>query len=189
MASPRILVVCTGNVCRSPALEMMLKSSVLGPSWPELGVDVVSAGTAALAGQPMELTMQQCLDEIGVEVDTEFRARQMTPAMVEASALIVTATRYHRAEVFRLVPSALRRTFTISELAGRARTWTPQGSTPAERLPALTESAAKRRSTPLFRRATDEDVVDPYGRSRRVHRRAAAQLFSAAADLTRALQS
>ncbi|GMA87571.1 hypothetical protein GCM10025868_28210 [Angustibacter aerolatus] len=49
MSAPaRVLVVCTGNVCRSPLVERLLRQR-LGTD----AVDVSSAGTQALVGEPM----------------------------------------------------------------------------------------------------------------------------------------
>mgnify|MGYP002738687724 CR=1 FL=1 len=47
----RILTVCTGNVCRSPAAERLLEHT-LNPS-----VTVRSAGTRALVGEPIHPPM------------------------------------------------------------------------------------------------------------------------------------
>lgn len=187
MVSSQILIVCTGNVCRSPALEMMLRSRSLGPSWPMLGIGVGSAGTAALIGQPIELAMRQCLLDLGVEPDDSFSARQVTAAMVESASMIVTASREHRAEVFRLAPSAVPRTFTAAELVVRTRSWEQRGSTPEERLAALVLYAAQMRGVRAFARPDDEDLVDPFGRSRRIHRRSASHLVAVARALTAAI--
>ena len=50
-----ILAVCTGNVCRSPAVERLLASK-LGPT-----VSVRSAGTHALVGHPISEPMAALL--------------------------------------------------------------------------------------------------------------------------------
>ena len=66
-----ILAVCTGNVCRSPAVERLL-SSKLGPT-----VNVSSAGTHALAGHPISAPMAALLRESDIEPDP-FQARSLT---------------------------------------------------------------------------------------------------------------
>ena len=56
-----ILTVCTGNVCRSPAVERLLASK-LGPT-----VSVASAGTHALVGHPISEPMAVLLQNSGVQ--------------------------------------------------------------------------------------------------------------------------
>jgi len=56
-----ILTVCTGNVCRSPAVERLL-STELGPT-----VQVSSAGTHALVGHPISQPMAALLTASGIE--------------------------------------------------------------------------------------------------------------------------
>ena len=68
-----VLVVCIGNVCRSPAVEHLLRSALDGDST----VAVHSAGTRALVGQPVQPPMKRLLGRQGHTVDT-FAARAVT---------------------------------------------------------------------------------------------------------------
>ena len=72
-----ILAVCTGNVCRSPAVERQLIN--------ELGktVSVSSAGTHALLGHPISEPMAALLRDRGIEPD-KFEARQLTEQLLGA---------------------------------------------------------------------------------------------------------
>ncbi len=83
-------------------------------------VVVASAGTWAQAGEPMQPFATQMLTERGVDA-AGFTATPLTEEMVRASDLVVTATREHRSQVVGLVPGAVRRTFTLLELARIAR--------------------------------------------------------------------
>ena len=166
---------------------MMLEHGPDAPSWRDLGVDVASAGTAALVGRQLDPAMRRSLGELGVTPDDSFVARQVSPSMLEAATVVLAATRDHRAQLFRLAPSALRRTFTIAEFAARSRSWTTSGDTVADRLLGLVEHATRSRGEPVFARAVDEDVPDPFRRSQRLHRQAARRLWEAAGDLTRAV--
>ena len=131
--------------------------------------------------------MRRALVELGFRTDDSFVATQLTPASVEASTLILTATTEQRAQVFRVVPSAVPRTFTLREFAARTWTWRPTGASAAERLPAMIMHAAQQRGIRLYRRSADEDISDPYRRSLRAHRRAAVELLELATELTRNL--
>jgi protein-tyrosine phosphatase len=158
-APARLLVVCTGNVCRSPAAELLLRAG-LGA-----GADVVvgSAGLGALVGQPIEAPMARLLERRGVD-PSAFAARQLTDADTRQADVVLTMTSGQRAAVVAHVPSAVRRTFLLRELADLAQlTVLPaEAGTPAERLAAVVSGAPQSRA----RRAVvgDDDVEDPYRR-------------------------
>lgn len=155
-----VLTVCTGNICRSPAVERLLAAALGSDS----GVRVESAGVGAVVGAPVAPLMASRLEAVGVPHDG-FAARQVTETMVRAADLVLPLTRRHRSAVVELVPAAVRRTFTVRELARLAAAVGPDAlpaGTPAERLAALVPLAAAQRG--LHRaRPQDDDVVDPWG--------------------------
>lgn len=174
-----LLIVCTGNVCRSPAIERLFRSAFAEGS----GITVHSAGTGALVGEPIQGPMVQLLEEVGVSADG-FAARAITEPMVAGADLVLTATRAHRADVVEHVPAAVRRTFTVREFARLASAVDPDELTaaagpdarPAERLAALVPLAARERvQVP----AELDDIVDPYRRSDAVYRESFSQLIEA----------
>jgi protein-tyrosine phosphatase len=110
-----VLVVCTGNIGRSPMMERLLRRELATAGLDEL-VDVSGAGTWARDGDPMEPHAEQTLRERGVEVDA-FAARRLQIPLITGADLVLTATRDHRSAVVQLVPAAVRRAFTLLELA------------------------------------------------------------------------
>jgi protein-tyrosine phosphatase len=105
-----ILTVCTGNICRSPVLARLLTARTDGT------VQVSSAGIRARADEPIEPHMASLLQSRGLD-SGQFTARQLTPEMIRTATVIVTMTRAQRSAVVRAVPEAVRRTFTLLELA------------------------------------------------------------------------
>lgn len=171
--APLLLVVCTGNICRSPAAERLL-AAALGP---DAGVRVASAGTHAVVGAPVSPPMAELVAGAGATSEG-FAARQLARAMVEAAAAVVTMTRRHRAHVVELVPAAVRRTFTLRELARLAAAVDPAAlppGPPAERLRALVPLAAAQRGR-VRADPADDDVEDPYGLDDAAYARSFAQL-------------
>lgn len=160
-----ILVVCTGNICRSPLIERLLQRSLDAAYGPGV-VPVRSAGTLGLVDSPMDASSAAILGDLGGTAD-DFRARRLAPAMVRDVDLVVTATREHRAEVVRAHPRALRRTFTLRELALLADRVDPAALPvdPDERLAAVAQEGYVRRGESALLDPQELDVVDPYRRS------------------------
>mgnify|MGYP001813745509 CR=1 FL=1 len=172
-----ILAVCTGNICRSPAMERWL-SAALGP---ESGVVVSSAGAHAVVGAGVEPTMARLIRERGGD-PTGFTARQLALPHVQGADLVLTASLGHNAVVSRLSREAAARTFTIREFARLIGEVGP-GLMPSapdvpSRLANLVTVAAQRRAQLRFA-GPDDDVLDPVGQAEGVYRRAADQIWAA----------
>lgn len=81
----RVLMVCIGNICRSPMAEGLLRRE-LEKSHP--GVKVESAGLLALDGHPADPMSVELLRERGVDISGH-KARQLTVEMVREADLIL----------------------------------------------------------------------------------------------------
>ena len=76
-----ILVICTGNICRSPISEGLLRNALqrrFGPAAP----DVSSAGTSGLEGSGAMPESVQAAAELGVDISSHV-ARRLTAAIAE----------------------------------------------------------------------------------------------------------
>ena len=73
----------------------------------------------------MEPGASRALTELGVDA-SGFSASPLTQKQVAAADLVLVATREHRSDVVNLVPSAVRRTFTLHELARIAESAPPR---------------------------------------------------------------
>ena len=161
----KILVVCVGNVCRSPLAERLLQQRLdaLAPGWAE----VTSAGTHGRTAAPMERHAAAELVRLGGDPEGH-ESRRVTAPMTSDVDLLLTLTRDLRTEVLGLSPRLLKRAFTLSELAAIA----DSGAVEVDDRPAtqdLVRRAASHRSV-----AVDaEDVPDPIGRGDEVHREVA----------------
>jgi protein-tyrosine phosphatase len=169
----RILVVCTGNICRSPMAQAMITDGLrqrLGAEAAE-AFEVTSAGTHGLAGWEIEPDALRVLDELGVKSDP-FLARELLAEHIEDADLVLGATREHRAAAVTLVPRASGQAFTLREFARLAATVDPavvaDVTDPVERARRLVREAAGQRGYVRAEIATDDDVADPYRRSAKV---------------------
>ncbi len=119
MTPKRVLIVCTGNVCRSPMAYGLLRWRLA-----QLGLDqevvVETAGTYALETQPPARLAQEVLAEQGIDI-SHHRARTVTRDLLEAADLIIVMAEQHRQTIFHRVPHVLPRVLLLSELAGEHR--------------------------------------------------------------------
>ena len=189
-----VLTVCTGNICRSPFAEVILRDE-LGRK----GVTAASAGVKALVDQPMTPEAAALAHAYGVPEDLigAHRARWLYESHLRTPALVLAMTREHRRAVVELAPAATRRTFTVRELARLAAHVSDDdarsvadaaGSDPRARLDALLAHLVSVRGE--IEAPVDpslDDVVDPYRREWDVYEQMASELMPALGETVRLL--
>ena len=106
----RILFVCTGNTCRSPMAEAILRDKGLD------GVEVRSAGVYAVEGQGASVHAQSVLAEN--EIAHEHRSSLLSFEQIDWATSILTMTESHKMAIFRQFPEAAEKIFTLKEFAG-----------------------------------------------------------------------
>ena len=109
-----VLLVCTGNICRSPLAAALLERALKERGIE--GVAVHSAGTGAWDGAPASEGAYLVGLERGLDLSGH-RARLLTRELVEEAALVLTMARHHRARVDELGGEG--RVFVLGEYAGR----------------------------------------------------------------------
>src|SRR5579885_3058612 len=111
-----VLFVCTGNICRSPTAERLLRHRLRERFGPSMPFAVTSAGTGALVGEAIYPDAATLLTAAGVDV-AGFAARSLARPMAESANLVLAMTREHRAAVARVAPRVLPKLFTLREFA------------------------------------------------------------------------
>jgi len=95
----RILFVCTGNTCRSPMAECMMRALLAGRE----DVQVLSAGTYALSGAPASIGAQRAMQRRGLSL-ADHKSRAVTGVLLDACSLIVGLTHNHIAQLHLMYP-------------------------------------------------------------------------------------
>ncbi len=93
-----ILVVCTGNICRSPMAEGLLKHALAGQPEPLRSLKVISAGVAARDGEPVSENSVIALKKVGIDIKDQ-TSRGLTQQMLDDALIVLGMTESHRAVI------------------------------------------------------------------------------------------
>lgn len=108
----KVLVVCVGNICRSPTGEYLLKQRL--PKH-----QIASAGLGALVGKPADSQAQTVAQQHNVDLSPHI-AQQLTPELAAQYDLILVMEQKHIEAVCAISPSARSKTMLFGQ-------WLPQG--------------------------------------------------------------
>ncbi len=111
-----VLVVCTGNICRSPMAKALLEKALADRGLAS-EVEVDSAGTYALIGHPASEGSRHAMQQRGLDI-RDHRAKQISSDLVTNADLILVMEEHHRRSIFVTWPKAIAKTLLLSELAG-----------------------------------------------------------------------
>ncbi len=111
------------------------------------GIEIISAGTAAIDGGPATTHVVTVMSEEGLDLSGH-RSRRLTSSMIKEADLILTMTRRHKEFVVSMAPEAKGKVFLLKEFAD-------------ENIDVDSDSA---------------DILDPYGCSEEVYRECAEEI-------------
>jgi len=112
----KVVLVCTGNTCRSPMAEALLRQMAASRG---LEIEVSSAGTHASPGLPASPEAVEVCRRAGIDL-TGHRSRRLSAAVVEQADLILTMEHHHRVLAAGLYPDAAGRLHALAAYAGES---------------------------------------------------------------------
>ena len=104
----KLIFVCTGNICRSPMAEGLMRK-LLGP---KCGWDISSAGVCAADGFPASPNAVEAMREKQINISAH-RSRHLSPELIEGADLLVTMTRSHCDAILSIAPESAGKVFLL----------------------------------------------------------------------------
>ena len=102
-----IMVICTGNICRSPMGEALLKQA-----FPERSI--YSSGLQGLTGEPADPFADDVMQDIGIDLSSHV-AQKITPELIKRSDLILAMTKSQLRRLEQEYPYARGKAFLIGD--------------------------------------------------------------------------
>ena len=108
MLMKKLVFVCTGNTCRSPMAEGLLRN--LLPA--DCGWEISSAGICAANGWPASENSVEALSEKGIDI-SGLTSQTLTPDRIAEADLLVTMTQGHRQAILEVAPKSEGKVFLL----------------------------------------------------------------------------
>lgn len=177
-----MLFICTGNQCRSPMAEALLRDKLP----PGCAVTVASAGTIG-DGTPPPDHAARVMADLGLDIAGR-PSRRLDEEMLDGADVVITMTRDHLLAVATTHPPALDRSFTLTDLLRRAGQ--AGGPLPSESLSQWARRmSAGRTPQKILTAPAADDIADPMGGEVRDYERAARLLDRLTTELAAVLCS
>lgn len=120
LAQPEIVIICTGNTCRSPMAEVLLREKLikkLGCPREALRIRVKSAGIAASPGSPAALQAVQVMHEQDIDLN-DHESQQLHYQLARNADLLLTLSNSHRRAIISEWPEFENKTFVLDPNGG-----------------------------------------------------------------------
>jgi protein-tyrosine phosphatase len=116
-----IAIICTGNICRSPIAEGLLRVRAGSRD-----LRIVSAGTYAMDGHPADRLACEVMADRGYDISAH-RAQQATDSLLRAADLILVLDQSHREWIARALPQLTGRVHKLGKWRGDRDVADPYG--------------------------------------------------------------
>lgn len=183
-----VVTVCTGNICRSPSAELLLRSLSA-----RADIRFDSAGTHALVGKDMPAPASRLLAAALEQEMTPHSAKQLDMQKIKEASLILGMAGEHKKFVCTAFPPAISRTFTILEFNAllnvyplqRLMAELPEDASTGDRLIMANRLLRRARGGLPSGALNSFDVIDPYGRDDDVYEASFEQMLPACQNVAK----
>lgn len=106
-----VLVICVGNICRSPMAEYFLKQQ-----HPDLHIE--SAGISGMTGHPADDKAQLCMQRLNIDMDAH-RAKKLNAEHLKQADLILVMSHNQQKHIEQMWPFAKGKVFRLGHWQNR----------------------------------------------------------------------
>ncbi|ALU43223.1 low molecular weight protein-tyrosine-phosphatase [Pseudoalteromonas rubra] len=107
-----VLMVCAGNICRSPTAEYVLRSKLEGRD-----IRVTSAGLTALVDKQADSMAQELASKNGIDMSAH-KGQQVSTSLVTQNSVILVMEQRHLEDLCSRYPQARGKTFLLGKWLG-----------------------------------------------------------------------
>ena len=157
----RVLVVCTGNVCRSPIAEGLIRAAFEARMIRDVP-EVTSAGTMGWTGSSADPASIQAAREYGIDISGHV-ARRLDPDEVARATVIIGMAIEHVDAVVSEAPEVRSRVFTLKELVRLVEALPPVERRGRDPVSNGVEEAEELRRGGFAGNPHDLEIADPLG--------------------------
>ncbi|GAL08847.1 low molecular weight protein-tyrosine-phosphatase Wzb [Photobacterium aphoticum] len=111
----RILIVCVGNICRSPSGEYVLKKLLPNKHIASAGI---ASESSRLVGKPADSMAMTVAEEHGIDMSGH-QSQQLTPELCREFDLILVMEKGHIEAVTGIAPEARGKTMLFGQWIGQ----------------------------------------------------------------------
>lgn len=114
---PTVLIVCTGNICRSPMAEVLLRAR-LARDDARQDWQVTSAGVWTVDGRLASAHAIEAMAQRGIDL-SDHRSRNITREIMSQADLVLVMTRSHAEALGAAFPAHAHKVYLLSEMTGQ----------------------------------------------------------------------
>ena len=115
--TPTVLMICTGNICRSPMAEGLLRTRLIREGLADR-IQVRSSGTHGIDGSPASAYAIVALHQMGIDIRGH-RARTVTQQAVDEANLLLAMTHGHVSFIEQHFRHTEEKLYLLSEMIGQ----------------------------------------------------------------------